>query len=73
MVLTTIAPALVLLIVAIHKLEPKRSMVRFNPRSHLPSLTGDFLWRGEGEDVVHGSHVAQPLLVSWGKLVLITS
>jgi pyruvate, orthophosphate dikinase len=23
---------------------------------------GDFLWRGEGEDVVHGSHVAQPLM-----------
>lgn len=41
--------------------------------SRLTARTGDFLWRGEGEDVVHGSHVAQPLLVFWERLILITS
>jgi hypothetical protein len=29
----------------------------------MSGFTGDFLWRGEGDDVVHGTHVAKPLVV----------
>jgi hypothetical protein len=66
--LTTIALELELRTVAILKLEQKRSTVRylFPPPPSILFLircrAGDFLWRGEGEDVVHGSHVAQPLV-----------